>query len=110
MDSIYPDTTYDADTDARMSFYIQMHFIMTDKAIVGNRVVLKDGADIFTLCYQAARFVHYYSNAGTATWNAHRVALGFGLFNRTCAPTDRCYALYGSKTVADMPGNDISLR
>lgn len=106
-ESIYADNSYAADNDQRMSFYLQIFMLLTNRPL-RNGMSLTNGFDIVTLLYQNARFVYKYSSSD-AVWNARRASLGFDLFNRTCASTTRCYSTYGSSSVSSMPGNDFIL-
>lgn len=116
-DAVYASAAYAADNDARMAFYLQLTFLMTQKPVVSpalnaraHSVVLHSGFDVVTLLYQGARFLKYYAQTD-ALWTKHRASIGFGLFNRTCTAAT-CGALYGSgsgATVAAMPGNDFLL-
>ena len=111
LDSIYKDSSYAADNDARMAFYLQLPLIVQGQTIAKNNVLINDGFDIFTVVYECARFMNYFASSNTV-WKANRAKIGFGLFNLTCATTDPCYSVYGSSTsrkVNAMPGNDFLL-
>ncbi len=107
-DAVYADSSYAADNDARMAFYLQLTFIMTGQTVVKGQVTMTNGFEIITLLYQGLRTLQYYSR-NDARWKANRDSVGFGLFNRTCASTDPCYSLYGGRDVSGMPGNDYIL-
>lgn len=101
--ALYENSAYAANNDARMSFYLQLKFIMTGKSVAGDAVTLSNGFYIFTLLYQAARTFNYNAKSDAA-WRKNRGVLGFDLFNRTCGTADPCRTTYGTNDVRSMPG------
>lgn len=107
-DAILANGAYAADNDARQSFYQQLTFLFSNMKVVNDAVTIKNGFEVITLLYQGARTLNYVAKTD-ALWKKHRDTVGFGLFNRTCAATDPCNALYGGKTVSSMVGNDYMM-
>ena len=108
LDATYADSSYAADNNARMDFYLQIPMIMTGKTVVKGKVTLTNGYEMFTLIYQGVRTLKYYAQTD-ARWKQYRSTIGFNLFNRTCASTDPCYSVYGTSSVTSMSGNDYML-
>ena len=100
--AIWSNGAYSANNGLRLTFYVPLPDLLQGRTM-SNGVTLRDGRDIFTLLYQAARAFTVYA-ADEATWNANRDSLGLSAYDY------QDDVVYGSgKTVSGMIGNDFML-